>query len=506
MPEEMVPAAPKNVIFLTLDSLNRHMLGCYSGSEFKTPNLDRFAQRAMRFDSHYTGSLPCIPARHDFLCGALDFLWKPWGSMEIWERSLPFYLRREGVKSMLITDHTHLLETGGENYHSEFDAWDYQRGHETDPWKTRPDPSWIGAPLFGRETMQYDNSRGYFRGEADFPGPRTMAAAANWLDENAGYHDRFFLYIDEFDPHEPFDTPEPYASMYDPSWEGLHLIWPPYVDGGLRQEVLKASEARQIRASYGGKLTMIDAWFGRLLDAIERNGLWENTAVIVSTDHGHYLGEKDIFGKPGVPGYEAMTHIPLMIAWPGVAPGVCDALTTAVDIPATIADLFGTTFEHRTHGRSLLPLIRGEAQSVRDYVLTGCWGREVQIVTGEWKYSRAPAGENFPLSMWSNRWSTMPVPRYPELRLPAPDSNAFLDHMPGTDIPVIRQPFAAGQFLPFWAYAKFSGNRLFNLTNDPNEEEDLVGSKMEGEMADRLRQALIEIEAPDDQFVRLGLV
>ena len=132
--------------------------------------------------------------------------------------------------------------------------------------------------------MPYDDSRGYFRDEADFPGPRTMAAAAGWLETHAPHHERFLLFIDEFDPHEPFDTPEPYASMYDDTWEGPHLIWPPYMRGAVEKGVLKPEEARQLRAQYGAKLTMIDAWFGRLLDALDRADLWESTAVIVTTD------------------------------------------------------------------------------------------------------------------------------------------------------------------------------------------------------------------------------
>jgi arylsulfatase A-like enzyme len=71
--------APRNVVVVLLDSLNRHLLGAYGAREFDTPQLDRFARRAVRFDRHVTGSLPCIPARHDLLCGALDFLWRPWG-------------------------------------------------------------------------------------------------------------------------------------------------------------------------------------------------------------------------------------------------------------------------------------------------------------------------------------------------------------------------------------------------------------------------------------------
>ncbi len=98
-----IPEAPRNLVVVLMDSLNRHMLGCYGGREFDTPNLDRFARRAVRFDRHYAGSLPCIPARHDLLCGALDFLWKPWGSIELWEAPVTAALRAEGVVSMLIS-------------------------------------------------------------------------------------------------------------------------------------------------------------------------------------------------------------------------------------------------------------------------------------------------------------------------------------------------------------------------------------------------------------------
>jgi arylsulfatase A-like enzyme len=499
------PAAPKNAIVILLDSLNRHMLGSYGGNEFATPNLDRFAKRSLRFEKHYSGSLPCMPARHDMLCGALDFLWKPWGSIEIWEHAVTVYLREAGVATMLISDHPHLFETGGENYHTAFGAWDYERGHESDAWKSRPDPSSIGAPSTASGFKMYDNSRSYYREEQDFPGPRTMAAAARWIDDNAGYHDRFLLFVDEFDPHEPFDAPEQYMRLYDASWEGPHLIWPPYVKGALATGVLDERQARQVRSCYGAKLTMIDAWFGRVLDAIDRNNMWEDTAVFVCTDHGHYLGEKDIWGKPGVPIYNPLGHIPLMVAWPGVAPGTTPALSTNVDIFATLVDIFGAKVRHRTHGVSLAPVIRGEAVSVRDHALAGVWGREVHLIDAETKYARAPAAGNEPLSMWSNRWSTMPVASRPKLRLPLPDDRAFLDRMPGSKVPVIRQPFVAGDMLPFWAYGDFSGNHLYDLRNDPDEDENRAGERRERDAADKLREALKQIEAPDDQFARLGL-
>ncbi len=490
---------------ILLDSLNRHLLGAYGSREFDTPNLDAFAARAVRFTKHYSGSLPCMPARHDLLCGALDFLWKPWGSIELWEDPLTVPLRAAGVTTKLVSDHPHLFETGGENYHCDFSAWDYQRGHESDPWKTRPDPSWLGAPSFGRGHMPYDNSRGHFRDESDFPGPRTMAAAADWLERDAPQHERFLLFVDEFDPHEPFDTPEPYASMYDEDWQGPHMIWPPYTTGAFRDGVMNEREAHQVRACYGGKLSMIDHWFGRILQALDRANLWQSTAVIVCTDHGHYLGEKDTWGKPASPIFEPLGHIPLLVAWPGLPPGEVEALTTNVDIHATLLDLFGVEQRQRTHGHSLLPLLTGRATSIRDWALSGIWAREIHLLDGRIKYACAPPGANAPLSMWSNRWSTMPVHRVPNLRLPLPDDRARLDRMPGSKVPVIRQPFASGDRLPFWAGAGFSGCHVYDLAEDPTEDRNLAGTPLEKRCREQLRHVLTELEAPSEHFERLEL-
>jgi hypothetical protein len=93
----------------------------------------------------------------------------------------------------------------------------------------------------------------------------------------------------------------------------------------------------------------------------------------------------------------------------------------------------------------------------------------------------------------------------PDLRLPPPDGRAWLDRMPGSTVPVIRQPFQPGDMLPFWAAGRFSGNHLYRPGEDPAEENNLAGTAREGEAADKLRQALQQVEAPDDQFARLGL-
>lgn len=520
--------SPRNVAVVLLDSLNRHMLGGYGGSEFETPNLDRLmTQRAVRFNNHVTGSMPCMPARHDILCGAYDFLWKPWGSIELWEESVVAALHRAGVTTQLVSDHPHLFETGGENYHTDFDGWDYVRGHEGDPWRTWADPSWIGEParpaanggwfwnrIAGLDIERaYDRTRTHFRVEEDYPGPKTMASAAHWLRHATPHHDRWFLFVDEFDPHEPFDTPSRWTDKYQDGWDGEQLIWPPYANGAIVKDNLSEAEGRNVRSNYGAKLSMIDHWFGRILDVFDDLDLWDDTALIVCTDHGHYLGEvrdgRDIWGKPAVPQFEPIGHIPFLVAWPGRSPGEdIDALTTNIDIHATLLDVFDVSAEHRTHGKSMVPLLDGSATSIRDWALGGVYGSWVQVTDGRRKYARAPETDGFPLSMWSNRWSTMPLHIEGMTGIPKPDDRAFLDHMPGSDVPVIRQPFVPGDMIPMWASgASHAGeHHLYDLDVDPEEQENRAGeTSTEREMHDLLRTALGEIDAPDEQLVRLGL-
>ncbi len=195
------------------------------------------------------------------------------------------------------------------------------------------------------------------------------------------------------------------------------------------------------------------------------------------------------------------------MAWPGAEPASVDALTTTVDLVSTLCEVFGVDEPEGTHGHSMVPLIEGSADRIREWALTGYWGREITIVDDTRRYTRAPNASNRPLSMWSNRWSTMPIHSLPNVRLPDPDHRSTLDTMPHSDIPVIRQPFEAGDAIPFWAMRPSTEpvHELYDISLDPHETHNRAGQPEEAAMAEMLRSALNGLHAPDDQLVRLDL-
>ena len=181
-------------------------------------------------------------------------------------------------------------------------------------------------------------------------------------------------------------------------------------------------------------------------------------------------------------------------------------LTTTVDLHATLCDVFGVTPEHRTHGHSLIPVLEGRASSIREWALCGVWGREVHVADASRTFAKAPGGANRPLSMFSNRWSTMPI-RALGYRMPRPDHRAWLDRAPGSDVPVIRQPFDPSDALPFWAGGRFNGDLLYDRAeaDSTGDLRNLAGTPAAKEMTELLVEALRAIEAPDEQLARLGL-
>ena len=424
-------------------------------------------RRATRFTRHVTGSLPCMPARHDILCGALDFLWKPWGSIELWERPdhrrpagrgrhhhaghrppPPVRDRRRELPHRLLRLGLRAGPRGRPVAHPRRPVAGSAR-----PAPPARDGGWFWRRLRGeacRVERAYDRTRTWFRAEEDYPGPRTMAAAADWLRRAAPQHDRWLLFVDEFDPHEPFDTPPPWLGPLRGRalGRGAASSGRPTRSAGSPRACISEAEARHLRANYGAKLSMIDHWFGRVLAALDERGpvgLHRGRRVHRPRPlPGRRRGAATTSGaspaSPSTSRWATCRCWSTGRACPGAA--TCDALTTSVDLHATLADVFGVAPGHRTHGRSLLPLLAGDGASVREWAIGGVWGNWVQVTDGRRKYARAPVGGNRPLSMWSNRWSTMPLHMAGVEDLPPPDDRADARlharlHGPG-DPPALR--------------------------------------------------------------------
>ena len=219
----------------------------------------------------------------------------------------------------------------------------------------------------------------------------------------------------------------------------------------VERGVVTERDARHVRANYGSKLSMIDHWFGRVLDRDRQLG--DDVAVIVCTDHGHYLGEHDTFGKPGSPIWNTLGHVPLMIRWPGARPGRSSGADhhrrSACHAVRHVRGRTRAPHPRRVHGAAA----DRRSVSVRDHLLAGYWSRHVYVIDQQRTMAARRSDDGLPLAMWSNRWSSMPIwHAAPQYRFPRPDVRATLGSMPGSTAPVIRQPFSPGDLLPFWAY------------------------------------------------------
>jgi arylsulfatase A-like enzyme len=503
-----------NVLLVTIDSLRRDFCGAYADRPFvtdydvETDALDRFADRATVFDGHWAGSLPCMPQRREFLAGVREFLWRPWGPAEPFDSLVPELAREAGALPYLVTDHFHYFEEGGEGYWTDFSGFEFVRGHERDAWRAtprRPDPDLLaqsGINPAAADTVERTNAQ-YARNVADFDEPdetdffaaRTFSTAADWLREAAPEWDRWFCYVDSFDVHEPFHNPEPYASMYtdeDPRDPELRM-WPEYAS--VAAQDVDERELEFVTSQFAGKVTMTDRWFGRLLDALDEEGLWDETMVVVTTDHGYALGDHGHLAKNHQPTYDEVARTPLFVSHPDATRDRVEGLTSAVDVYPTLLDALGVD-PPANHGRSLLPLVTGDRDPAdhREYALYGYFGTGVNVTDGRYTYLHPAADGAAPLYRYSASYEgSLYGGDDPEPGEVEPAA------VPYADVPVWRTPEDPR--------VQNEEPLLFDSRADPRQATDLVDDEpAERErLRDLLASGLADLDAPDEQFERLGL-
>jgi arylsulfatase A-like enzyme len=495
--------ATMNVVLVLIDSLNRHHLAAYGESPVSTPNLNKFASRAWRFDSHFVGSLPCMPARREIFTGHKEMMWRPWGPLEPDDARLPRLLEDKGYSTAIVTDHYHYWEEEANGYVQPFQSAELVRGHEVDFWK-QPIPEAEPVPKWVENIEQWrpgDWGRRYyanvkdFRGEEDFFPAKVMKGAAGWLEENS-QEEPFFLQVESFDVHEPFHVPEPYASMYgDASGRDRFTLWPPYQDTKQLTKFIAAAPAEEIeyiRSQYYGKLTMVDRWFGELLDKLDEFSLWDNTMVVVTTDHGHDLGERGMFGKR-YPHFDTHANIPLFVWHPGYPGGgrSIAALTSTVDLFATVLEAAGVLISGHTHSQSFMPLLKGEENGC-EALLYGTFGQGVCCTDGEWTLFKSPESAK-PLYYYSSMiFKSLTVNS-----VNSAESSGYFT--PGVSLLQWRVPVEVEPLS--WE------NFLFHRADDPAQKENLWESEPQQRyrMLEVMQDLLAEEGTPEEQYSRLGI-
>ena len=485
-------------ILILMDSLNRNYLKTYNEEAATiTPNICQFAQESLVFNKHFIGSAPCMPARRDLLTGRLNFLERRWGPIEAFDKTITKALRNKGVFCHIVTDHCHYTETGGENYLQEFNTWDYVRGQEYDPWVSRVTPirDW-NLEHYGVIFDQYEANRTLFKEEKDYPTQRTFAAACDWIENNKD-EDNYFLQVEVFDPHEPFDTPQEYLDLYGDNYDG------PRFDCSTYRAVTEPEEAiKHLQNRYRATLTMADKWFGRLIDKLKETGNYDDTLIIFTTDHGHLLGEYGFTGKNYMHGYNQLSNIPLMVRFPGGPHGQrTDVLSQGIDLAATILDYFDIPKLDTMTGTSLLDTFHGKPQKTRDCLLFGWFGGAINIFDGRYTYFRAAVREdNTPLF----NYCSMPTTLLQFMGNDVVDDIEMGRFLKYTNFPVYKIPakFPIGHLR---SREHISDTLLFDTLTDYEQKRPLKDPLIEAEMEQKLVKMMHWADAPDEQFERVGL-
>jgi len=490
------------------------MLNSYGGKYFETKNFNRLAKKSIQFNNHYVGSMPCMPARRDMHSGRLNFLHRSWGPLEPFDNSFPEILRNNKIYSHLVTDHYHYFEDGGATYHNRFNSWDFIRGQESDPWKAMVQPPLekfkekfhkSQLNLNNRESGHYRyaiNSE-YIKEEKDFPSVKCFNSALDFLQINKDADD-WFLQLETFDPHEPFFAPKRFREKFKTNYRGPRLDWPQY------DRVKETDdEVAELKANYFALVGLCDYLLGKILDYFDEQKLWDNTALILTTDHGFMLGEHDWWAKNRMPVYNEIAHIPLMIYHPDFknkAGARINSLTQTIDIMPTFLDFFGLDIPSDVSGNSLLNVLEKDNE-IRKALIFGYFGSACNITDGEYTYFRYPekmsATDLYEYTLMPTRMtSRFSIKELSEMTL----SNPF-KFSKGLKLLKLK-PKVSDKNDPLEVQGmtfEDTNSKLFNVNSDPRQELELDEPETVRQLVHEMIDLMTKADAPKEMFKRLNL-
>ena len=407
----------KNIVLIITDTFRYDNLRKKAKRPVRTPELDRFAaERATSVENVYMGSFPTIPHRTDLAAGVLGWPHYGWQPIDVsGPNHIGKMLGQAGYATQLICDCPHLFHARFQyGFHGAFvhrgQEGDRSLLHLNDPIETVVPVQKTRYPAVFRGHTLVDMHRWinrYYTCEEEIFPAKTSKTVVRWLEENYKANP-FFLWVDFFDPHEPWDPPEYLVRRYDPDSTGtpmLHCNYGPATD-------YTPAELKNLWAHYAAESEMVDRYIGRILQKMDDLQLWDDTIVLVTSDHGTSLGEHNRTGKSNIhptdprywPIYPEIGHVPFLVAGGGVPKGKSlDLMAQPIDIVPTLAELAGAKIQppKKLDGRSLAKAIRSGKGTHREYVVSGCHVHAAPgarprkavtpfLITKEWGY--APVG------------------------------------------------------------------------------------------------------------------
>ncbi|MCA9917132.1 MAG: sulfatase [Anaerolineales bacterium] len=482
-------------IMVMFDSLNRHFLPNYGCDWVHAPNFARLAKKTVTFDNCYAGSMPCMPARRELHTGRYNFLHRSWGPIEPFDDSMPEILHQNRVYTHLISDHQHYWEDGGGTYHNRYSSWEIVRGQEGDTWKGHVpvgDEWEVAGGVFSNMKRQDQINRQYMPTETEHMQTQVFDLGLEFIETNHN-KENWFLQIETFDPHEPFFVHNQYKELYPEEYDGPEFDWPPY--GRVTESPETVGHTRK---TYAALLTMCDHSLGRVLDMMDAHDMWQDTMLIVCTDHGYLLGEHHWWAKMVQPLFNEVVHTPFFVWDPrsGITGERRDALVQMIDVPPTLLDYFGVERPFAMQGVALKETV-ATGEATREAILYGTHGGHVNVTDGRFTYMRAPqTNSNNPLYEYTL------MPTHMRTRF----SPAELQTMQ------LAEPFGftkGCQTLKIPTNAMYGsyrfGTLLFDLENDPGQETPIVDEAVERRMIALLVALMQANDAPPDQYERLNL-
>ncbi len=401
----------KNAIVVMFDSLQFNYLGCYGNEWIKTPNMDRLAQEGVLFENAYTEGLPTVPCRRAMHTGRYTLPTAGWVALSSQDTTIADLCWGRPIDTALIFD-CPMYRLPKFGYTRGFDKVFFTHGHEGDDYFYEGDRLFSLDPYdyFDDHTLSaytaavgesaanvtvaelgnYLKQMQYWTSEDDRYVARTVAQAIHYL-ENVDRNKQFFLWVDSFDPHEPWNPPSVYMGFpcpYDPDYEGKDEFLP---IGSLTEGFYVEPQLNHIRMLYAELVTVCDTYLGKLMNAVHRLGFEENTLFFMVSDHGEPMGN-GMHGhglvRKGRPWpYEELAHVPMIMRFPGCEAGKrIKSFVQSVDVAPTVCDWLGIGIHPSMQGKSLLPLAKGEVEKVRDFAIAGYHKYSWSIITEDWSY------------------------------------------------------------------------------------------------------------------------